>query len=144
MSLLVRSHTPPPGDELDGLLRAYFQAELPDPFPSLEAPAPRAVSLSPRPAPSRWNLFRSRLALAASVALLIAGPLFIPAGAERPRDPSALDGQPSPGSAHSRELPGLPGALPPDVKIEETIDYDPATGQTYHKLIVKPADGAIK
>jgi hypothetical protein len=67
-----------PGDNLDNLLRAFYQAEMPNPWPSLEAPA--------RPArKGRRTLLRSRLALAASVALLISGLLFL---ADRLRDAS--------------------------------------------------------
>src|SRR5437773_4220640 len=72
----------PPEDDLDGLLRAYFRAEMPDPWPSFEAPAPRnGVLPFRRPQqPRRFNLWRSRLALAASILLLIAGALFLLGG----------------------------------------------------------------
>src|SRR5438105_15021813 len=74
----------PPEDDLDGLLRAYFQAEMPDPWPSFEAPAPRNGFLPPRrPQPRRFALWRSRLALAASILLLIAGALFLFGGSPR-------------------------------------------------------------
>jgi hypothetical protein len=67
-----------PGDNLDNLLRAYFQAEMPNPWPSLEAPPRRLRVASPRPAAkSGGSLLRSRLALAASIALLVSGPLFL-------------------------------------------------------------------
>jgi hypothetical protein len=52
---------------------------MPNPWPSFEAPAPRNGVLPFRRAqlPRRFNLWRSRLALAASILLLIAGALFL-------------------------------------------------------------------
>jgi hypothetical protein len=76
---------PPPGipgktqgreDDLDALLRSFFKAELPDPWPSLEAPVPRPSSCLAQP-PQRPSLGHSRLALAASIALLVLGSLFL-------------------------------------------------------------------
>src|SRR5262245_21152254 len=64
--------TPSGVDDLDALLRAYFQAERPDPWPS--APLPEARSAA---GTRRQSMARSRLALAASIALLCAGPWFI-------------------------------------------------------------------
>jgi hypothetical protein len=62
-----------PGDDLDGLLKAYFQEEMPSPWPGAPDPeelSPLTVSPLPRRRHSLWN---SRYALAASVALLLAG-----------------------------------------------------------------------
>jgi hypothetical protein len=64
------------GDDLDGLLRSFFQAELPHPWPQLSVPE------SKKETPSRnWFSLRrgmtSRLALAASVALLFLGHALI-------------------------------------------------------------------
>ena len=47
----------PPDDEIDGLLRAFFRAELPHPWPAMKAPAPPTTPA--RPAPSRPALWRS-------------------------------------------------------------------------------------
>jgi hypothetical protein len=66
-------------DELDGMLRAYYRAELPNPWPSLEVPAARNDILPMRPAARRFPMLRSRLALAACVAFLVAGPLALSA-----------------------------------------------------------------
>ena len=75
MNLLVGSPPRPDGD-LDGLLHDYFQAEMPRPWPALMvAPAVRQV---PRPSPARPSILRSRLALAASVALLVTSSLVLP------------------------------------------------------------------
>lgn len=65
-----------PGDDLDGLLRAFLRSQLPKPWPP-----PRVfsavTSCQRRPASGR-NLMRSRWALAASVALLFFGSWLLP------------------------------------------------------------------
>jgi hypothetical protein len=61
-------------DDLDGLLRAFYRAEMPDPWPVLEPPAAAGVAGGP-PAPGRRPLARSRLALAATVSFLLIGEL---------------------------------------------------------------------
>jgi len=83
----VSSGSHQPGDELDNLLRAYFQAEMPNPWPALEIGTHAALADTEDPAASAepvvrspflgGALARSRLALAASVALLVSGPLFL-------------------------------------------------------------------
>jgi hypothetical protein len=91
MSLL---EPPPlrPGDDLDGLLRAYFRKEMPSPWPAPKLPPVRTLPFS-RPGTARRPLVGSRLALAAAVALLLLGSLllpgkFFPTGADAisPRD----------------------------------------------------------
>jgi hypothetical protein len=64
------------GDEIDVLLRQYFQAEMPDPWPKLTPPEKRSPALAP-PRWRGWALFRSRMALAASVALLVGGNMLL-------------------------------------------------------------------
>jgi hypothetical protein len=62
------------GDDLDGLLRAFYRAEMPHPWPELEPPAFTSV---PSSRLAFWRgIKRSHLALAASVALLIGGSLL--------------------------------------------------------------------
>jgi len=79
-----------PGDNLDNLLRSYFQAEMPNPWPTMEAPAPRRKVAPERPASRGFGtLVRSRLALAASVALLLTGPLFLSSALRDNSAPSA-------------------------------------------------------
>jgi hypothetical protein len=63
-------------DDLDGLLRRFFRAEMPDPWPVLKPPAEPTTDIA-RSAPRRWGLSASRWALAASVALLLVGQLFL-------------------------------------------------------------------
>jgi hypothetical protein len=61
----------PEGDEIDQTLRAFFKAQMPDPWPSFEAPP--SPSVLPFVPPQRSSALRRRLALAASVAVLAAG-----------------------------------------------------------------------
>ena len=70
---LSRPTTPPPErppENLDRLLRAFFQAQTPAPWPAPPLPLPRSEA---PPAPRRWWRWGSRSALAASVALLFLG-----------------------------------------------------------------------
>jgi hypothetical protein len=64
-------------DEVDRLLRAFYKAEMPEPWPAAPATAPRTVLPFGRPL-ARRPLLRARLALAASVALIASGALLIP------------------------------------------------------------------
>src|SRR5262245_32962244 len=59
-----------PGDELDGLLCNFFQAELPSPWPACPEPPAQTARLLPR---SRWAQLHSHLALAAAIALIVIG-----------------------------------------------------------------------
>jgi hypothetical protein len=59
----------PPGD-LDALLGTFFKKEVPRPWPAFQPPRPKKV-LPFRPATPRPRFFGSRMALAASVALLL-------------------------------------------------------------------------
>jgi hypothetical protein len=93
-----RLSPPTPPDDLDRLLSAYFRAETPDPWP----PAPAA----PPPAPARRPRRGSRLALAAAVALLLGGQLylagrFLDAPTSDPDNPGRLTG------SRSRPKPSL-------------------------------------
>ncbi len=69
------------GENLDNLLRAFFQAEMPNPWPALEVPSRIVLTVPDReedpPPRLGGSLFRSRFALAASIALLVAGPLLL-------------------------------------------------------------------
>lgn len=63
-------------NEVDGLMRAFFRAEVPEPWPVLKPPAtqslPRAGS-----AVRRRSLVRSRFALAACLLILLIGQLVV-------------------------------------------------------------------
>lgn len=80
--------TEPKDEDLENLLHAYFQAELPTPWPEMKAPQHSAspafssngkAPVLPMPTRTRtWVRWRSRLALAASVALLAGGTFLMP------------------------------------------------------------------
>lgn len=73
-----------PPDEIDGLLRAFFGAELPAPWPVLKAPPAEETPASVR-RPQTWAMMPSRLALAASIGLLLIGCWFLSeTGSDRP------------------------------------------------------------
>ena len=62
-----------PSDPLEAVLRAFFEAEMPRPWPEMPATLPfRETQPARRP-----RLNRSRLVLAASVALLLIGQWFL-------------------------------------------------------------------
>jgi hypothetical protein len=63
-------------ENVDGLLRAFFAAERPEPWPVLKPPA-EPTSPTRRPTLRRRTLIRSRGALAASLLILLAGPLYL-------------------------------------------------------------------
>jgi hypothetical protein len=137
MSFLVappshRHDGSPEGDEVDQLLRAFYRAEMPDPWPSFEAPA-QAPTVLPFPARhARRSIFvRSRLALAASVALLIGGLGFL-SGKFRsepaPRHDDLRYGDPS--ATHTQ--PGVGPRTSYDIKV--FIDVKP-NGDTEFKAI---------
>lgn len=58
--------------DFDGLIHGFFRAQMPDPWPVLRAPATPAVP-SEGARLRRRSLFRSRVALAASLLILLAG-----------------------------------------------------------------------
>ena len=65
--------------DLDGLLSDFFRSELPKvwPGPPTSDEQPKTIPLAARKPFSRWSAVRSRLALAASIALLLAGGWFL-------------------------------------------------------------------
>jgi hypothetical protein len=105
----------PPEDDLDGLLRAYFRAEMPDPWPSFQAPVSRnGVVPMRRPEKRRFTLWRSRLALAASILLLIAGAFMLFGGASKVSDGTTAPAKPI----------DLIGSKPDDLPPGPVIDVD--------------------
>jgi len=105
------------GDDLDGLLRSFFQSELPEPWPALELPAEETIL--PMPATTRiprWKTFRTKFALAASVAFLLAGAWLIggslPTSAHRTSTPSKPD------EANIRGLPRKNNVNEPSIRDE--------------------------
>ena len=65
----AKSQSRDASSQLDDLLKSFFRSEMPQPWPSFVEPALGSLVVHSR---SR-SLFRSRLALAASVALLLIG-----------------------------------------------------------------------
>jgi hypothetical protein len=92
---------PPPGD-LDGLLRTFFRAEMPHPWPAAPMPGRTSASRngSPKSAagdffrPRRWSLGSSRLALAAALAGLMVGTLLLSGRFQPNTAPETLPGAP--------------------------------------------------
>jgi len=86
----VDAHNGSRGDDLDGLLRDFFRAEMPHPWPELKLPGaarngfhakrpaepPATLPLTPHRRP--WAVVGPRLALAASVGLLLVCSWFLP------------------------------------------------------------------
>jgi hypothetical protein len=73
-------HAGRPGDDPDGLLRAYFRAELPAPWPAWRRPDDRARSAGTPAVPARsrtWTGARRRLAMAAAGAVLLLSTLLL-------------------------------------------------------------------
>lgn len=97
-----------PSDDLETLLRRFFRAETPNPWPALKVPA------RPRPPfPRRRPWWGSRFALAATVTLCLAGsamlatlfPRAIPSSVE-PTGKDTIGG--------SLDLPGKRGPVAPE------------------------------
>ncbi len=65
-----------PGDDFDGLLRAFFRGQMPHPWPTPRLPRFRGACVE-RPLSLGRIGNRSRWALAASMALLLLGSLFL-------------------------------------------------------------------
>jgi hypothetical protein len=77
-------------EPMDNLLRGFFRAEMPEPWPTMNRPEPRILPFVRPQRASRFASTRSRLALAASVGLLLVGSWFF-SGTLRnnpPGDPS--------------------------------------------------------
>jgi hypothetical protein len=76
----VLPNPPPPGDDLDVLLGRFFKSEVPAPWPDFRPPkSARTLPLKGHAAQARHprRMVLSRLALAASVGLLLLGGLLL-------------------------------------------------------------------
>jgi len=77
-------------DRLEDTLRAFFRSEMPDPWPVLKAPE---LPRYPQPVVRPWWKRTGRLALAASVGLLLIGYLALARGFPRSHETrSHIDG----------------------------------------------------
>jgi hypothetical protein len=88
--------------EIDGLLRRFFRAEMPDAWPA--APATRVPASVPVTRPTR-PLLRSRFALAASLLLLLVGHLSL-SGRFADSLPNAADSKPGANVASQNDASG--------------------------------------
>jgi len=81
------------GDDLDRLLSDFFRAELPNPWPAppISDDLTETLLLSARKPIRRGPALRSRFALAASVALLLAGGWFLSGKFDDVSGPSSFD-----------------------------------------------------
>jgi hypothetical protein len=96
-------------DAYEELLRAFFRAEMPDPWPAFERPQPR-ILLFPRPqlaSRGRFAGIKSRLALAASVVILLVSSWLL-AGALRDIKPAPTNGSQPNDTARPIHLPPMP------------------------------------
>lgn len=82
-----------PGEDPDGLLRAFFRSEVPDPWPAFRRPDDHSPSaFAGRPASGRASrprlgaAVRGRLALAAAAVVLLLGTLLL--AGRFPADPA--------------------------------------------------------
>jgi hypothetical protein len=111
-----------PPEELDRRLAALFRAQLPHPWPAAPAAAPRAiVPMSAAKPRTRWPLLRTRTAIAASVALLVTGLLFL-----------------------AEAFPGKTGSNDPDVKVtapSADTRNDPVHNYDVKVNLQQPPDG---
>ncbi len=79
------------GHAYDDLLRAFFRAEMPAPWPTFEVPEPATLSITrSRTAPiGLLTRTRSRVALAASIAILLLGSWLLSGAFPRDCRPAA-------------------------------------------------------
>jgi hypothetical protein len=99
--LINRSNFSPSDEETDGLLRSFFQGELPRPWPVLEPPAGAVMPLSSPESTRSGALSRSRVVLAASVAFLVGGQALLSHALQ-------TDGSASPGTSAPVDLMARP------------------------------------
>lgn len=108
-----------PGDDLDSLLRAYFRAEMPAPWPAFRAPAKARLLPFRGKATPALPAWAGRVALVAASLLLLAAMALMP----RPHSTAADHVGPlptiGPSSAGRRIVPPgagstKPGRLTPD------------------------------
>jgi hypothetical protein len=98
-------------DDLDGQLTAFYRNEMPNPWPVFKAPITiEAFPATARRPNSRWLAFRPRLAVAASIGLLLIGGALLPTSLSVPGRPNL----PDTGEATKKPLPN-PDAPKPEM-----------------------------
>jgi len=127
-----------PGEELDALLGDFFKSEMPAPWPAFR-PSVQQRILPERPdRPAGWSAFGSRLALAASVGLLVLGTWLLPASVNAPngKQPDSIPtldrGSATPGGF----IPpgGQPGKLTPAKKPDKAPGNEPEENRLFNNL----------
>jgi hypothetical protein len=83
MNSIVTQNNDEARSDMDELLHDYFQAEMPNPWPTFKAPRTKTVA-------SSWSRVSGRLALAACVGLLVLGYLTLGGFFPRNHGPSDL------------------------------------------------------
>src|SRR5262249_3129609 len=129
-----RFHRSPDG--LDGLLRDFFHAELPNPWPR----APGAAPPPRRALPSPWLRFRRRFALAAAVGFFLVGALLLTRGFPEVKQP-AVSGPDPPISpfGDTANKGKRPHNIDPVKTLEQQPDFKP---QKLEPLDLPPHKGS--
>ena len=104
------------GYDVDPLLRAYFRAEMPAPWPELVLPAKGETANAPAPRRPQTS-YRSRFALAASLLLLLSG-YWLLSGMFSSYTPAPTD-QAAPMIGTNPRTPKLRRAAPPARPVKE-------------------------
>jgi hypothetical protein len=104
--------------DMDDLLHDYFQAELPRPWPTFQAPR---AARTKRPA-SLWSRYSGRIALAACIALLAAGYLTLAGYFPRMQTPTGVIDINSNIGEHKKEGKGVLPKLQPDAPLPTPAD----------------------
>jgi len=99
-------------DGVDAALSDFFKSEVPNPWPALQLPeAEKSASPLPFRRPVR-SLLRSRLALAATILLMLLGSLFLASNfamPPRPEEGTGISAPDRPGkNIRGATLPGSP------------------------------------
>jgi hypothetical protein len=127
-----------PGDELDGLLSSWFRTQMPNPWPSLDLPE-EAVLPMPRRASHPWASLRSRLALAASVALMLVAPWLLSGRFQEIASPGSFGHSNFTADTRNNDLHGLrtrPGSGSKPI-LREWVEVDPSSGESKYRLDIR-------
>jgi hypothetical protein len=118
---LVPTRAQQPADDLDGLLRAFYRKEMPRRWPM---PPVRPLPLR-RDKPRNFASFRSHLALAASLALLLLGALLAGGGKYNSVAPPGLR---LPGDGDAKRVVPFKEVGPEKLKSSLSLEQDPEGG----------------
>jgi hypothetical protein len=110
-------------DDLDRMLRAFYKAEMPHPWPAAPVAAPAVLPFR-KPA-ARRPMLRARLALAASVALIALGSWLIPGMLQHDSGPNAAIPIKDSSANSNNGQPDPKDGAPSDFKINESLIQEP-------------------